>query len=402
VTVYAYYNDEYDHLIDGFCNAELREGGVKVKDIYMESFFGFQYYKGTVILPEKVEDYTIRATCSSSDHGTRSSSVSFTPRKKQAFLVIVPTGTVSYGQVIEVIADYNHLGLPISGSCTVSFSGETKEMAFSGTIYSGSITIPYVGGSHSFEVKCTSGRYEDKEDIAMMTPVERSTTVEVVSPTNTVFYPIDTIAISISYEDSLTGRRVSDASCFLNDFQMTRTEGDYHVAEVSNLTVGSRSFSFRCFKQFFNERKKTLSVTVIKIPIEIEFIDTREEYGSREDIEIKAGIESVTGNNTNVSCKARVDSYEPLFNKFLDYKIMDMVQKGGMHVLTIKNPGKSVKMVVTVTCSGDVHEEKTARIEVRTDQLSRETEETAILVLSVSSVILVALVFLIRKKLKIL
>jgi hypothetical protein len=398
VSVNAYYKDDYGDAIAGSCSARLRENGMEIDYIDME-YYGL--YRGELVLPEGTGDYTITVTCSSDQYETESDSVSFEVTKESADMRLSHTGTAYYGQDVEINADYTHQGSMISGTCTMSFDSTEREMDYSHTGYSGTVRIPYAEGPYEVGVECSSGSYETREGGIAITPLKRPASVAVVSPEERRFYPTDEILIKISYLDSLTGEGVADARCLLDGSELEAKDG-YHVAEVSNLGIGTLSLSIRCSGQFHGEDFETLTVNIIRIPVDIGFVEARGEYRYGEEIRINASVVSVAGDESDISCSARVDSYDLLFNSLLDYYTADLVREEGMRVLTIPNTGRPSRMVVSVTCSGDVHEEKTARMEFVTRQLSRETEGEMVVLLSAVSLVLVALILLIRRKLKIL
>jgi hypothetical protein len=400
VTVSAYYEDDYNNAIQGSCSAELEENGIEIEDIGM-SYYG-DIYTGELSLPPRTGDYTVTVTCTSEQYETESKDVALDVRKEQADLDLSYPKPVYYGQSIEINAAYTHLGSMISGSCAISFNGAQRQMGYSYAGYRDTVTIPYAAGQHRLGVECTSDRYETVKKEILITPFKRPARVVIASPIQRTFYPTDKITVKVSYADSLAGEGITDAACFLDGSRQLRAEGGYHVAEVSNLGIGAHALSIKCSEQFHEESTGILAVDVVRIPVDIQFAEARNEYRCGEDIEIKASVASIAGGDADVSCRARVDSYGALFNNLLDYYTANMTLKDGMHALTIKDPGRPSRMAVTVTCSGDVYEEGTARIEFTAKQLSRETEEGAVLLLSAVSVALVALILLIRRKLKIL
>lgn len=397
----AFYEDGSGNLIYGQCNAKLRENSVEIKDTYMPRYGGVEdYYRGEFILPQGTADYSVRVTCTSNQHETERKTVSFMTRKKQAYLSLKYPKVVYYGQDVKINAEYAHTGGMISGTCILSFDGAEKQIDYSYMGYDGIVRIPYAAGKYNIGVTCSSVDYETAEKSIVMTPVRRSSTIIVGSPVKTVFYPTDNVSFEIFYVDFLTGKSITNAKCFLDGSRELETEDGMHMADAGNLKVGQHEFYIKCSEQFYEETIKTFTVDVVRIPVDVKLVEDGSEYKTGEDIEIKASVVDISENDANVSCKARVDSYDLLFNNLLDYYTADMTPKDGMHSLTVPNPGKPIKLIITVTCSGDVYEEETARTEFVTKQLSRKTEEGAILLLSVMSVVLVAFTLLIRKKLK--
>ncbi len=401
VTVNAFYEDDYNDVITGgSCSAEVRENGMMIRYVGMSRYGGS--YEGDFVLPGGTGNYAIAVTCTSNQYRSASKSVSFEVTKDEAGLVLTYPEVVYYGQDVEVNADYNHMGSLISGSCTISLGGTEEEMGYSYDGYGSKVSIPYAAGPHSIWVECSSASYETRKEEILISPSDRPTEIYVISPIGKAFYPTDTIPVNISCVDSLTGKSMTGARCFLDELNQLEVEEWYHATEVSNPGVGTHSFSIECFEEFHRKGTGTVTVDVVRIPVDVRFIETGEEYRPGEEIKVKVVAVSAAGDNENVSCSARVDSYGPLFGNLVDYYTEDMVMEEGVHALAIEDSGKSSRMVVSVTCSGDIHEEKTARIEISAKQLSKETEEGAILLLSAVSVILVALILLIRRKLKIL
>jgi hypothetical protein len=399
VNVYAYYVDDYDDSIQGSCRVELEEGGTEIEDTYMA--YNGLHYREDFVMVSGTWDYSITVTCTSDQYETAAEEVDFDVRKQQADLSLSYSQVFYYGQDVEIKADYNHLGSLILGSCTISFDGEEKEMDYSHTGYSSTIGIPYAKGSFSLDVECSSANYETVEGGSLIIPVNRPARIVLVSPGQASFYPLDKIPVKVSYLDSLAGDGIKGARCSLDDSVQFRMEDGFYVAELSNLGIGTRSLRIECSEQFHEESIHMLEVDVVRIPLDIKFPEARSEYRYGEEIKINASVESMAGGDANVSCRARVDSYDLLFNNLFNYYTADMEQEEGMHALTLKDSGRPSRIVLTVTCSGDLYEEKTSRIEILTKQLSRKTEEGAIIVLSVVSLVLLALILLIRRKTKI-
>jgi hypothetical protein len=90
----------------------------------------------------------------------------------------------------------------------------------------------------------------------------------------------------------------------------------------------------------------------------------------------------------------------PMFTTFRSNDI-PVTEAGGGLTLNVPNPGEPSRIRVTVSCSGDIFEEKSAYMDVKIKILGKQTEEGMILFLTVTTVILVTLTLLIRKKLKI-
>jgi len=400
VTVHAYYKNDYGNMIYGECVAKMKENGMKIDEIGMTRVSNL-YYSNNFFLPERTGTYTITVTCSDDQYETEVESVSFQTRKMQAELMLSYPKIFYYGQNVEIKADYTHNKAVIKGECIISFRGEDKQISYTGTGYSGKVRIPYVAGQHTLEVKCSSNRYETNEKKLFITPTERPTGIDVISPVKRIFYPTDKIQIKVSYKDSLTGESIAGAKCKLDGTMPLKEAGEYYETEVGSLKVGTSTFSIQCSKQFYQAGTAIFTVTVLRIPVNIKFVETKDEYRAGEEIKVKATVVDSSGNTPNVSCNARVDFYDLLFNNLLKSHTADLVPENGLQVLTVQNPGQPAKIMVTVTCSGDIYEERTERIEVKAKQLGKETEEGALLFLSIITVILFALILLIRKKLKI-
>jgi hypothetical protein len=355
VTVDAYYEDDYNNVIIGSCNARLEEGRVEITEVVM-SYYGGRY-RGEVVLPPRTGDYTIVVTCTSEDHKRRIKEVSFGVRKQLADLKLSYPGVAYYGQDASINAEFTHLGDMVSGSCTISFNNIEDDMGYSPTGYSATVRIPYVVGQHRLFVKCSSDSYESREMEAYISTESRPTAISAISPTKSVFYPTDRISIKILYMDSLTGEIVSNGLCILDESDQLEMEDDYFATEVSNLEIGTHSFSILCSEQFHQKTIEAITLSVVRIPVNIDFVETSNVYMYGEEIKIKARVAGMAGDDADVSCSARVDSYDLLLNNLLNYSTADLVPEDGMQVLTIQGTETPSRMAVTETCSGEVYAE---------------------------------------------
>lgn len=399
VSVDAHYEDGYGDAIAGSCSASLEENGIEIGYVDM-GYYG--HYSGELVLPPSTGDYSITVTCTSEQYETESEEVSLDVSKMQAELSLSYPGVVYYGQEVEVSADYTHAGGVIQGSCTLSFGGTERQMGYSPAGYSSTVSIPYDSGRHSLEVRCSSSSHETRVEEAVLVPSRRPVRIALVLPGERLFYPGEEIPVKLSYLDSLTGEAITGARCVLDGSEQLDAEGGYHVTVLSGLGLGSHSLAVECSGEFHQEGHRTFTVDVVRMPLVIRFVDARDEYVYGKDIEIRARAVGLDGNDADVACRARVDSYGPLVGNLLDSYNADMVREDGAHALAIQGTGGPSRVEVTVTCSGSMYEEGTARTGFVTRQLSRETEEGMLIVLSAVSVALAALILLIRRKLKIL
>ncbi|MCK4335588.1 MAG: hypothetical protein KAW40_02570 [Candidatus Aenigmarchaeota archaeon] len=407
VTVYAYYRDGSNFLIQGaLCTATLKKGGVYFQSTTLAPF-GSSYYSGTFNVPDQDGTYDVEVMCTSSEHDTRWSTESFTTSKKRASLSMSIPSSGYYGKFVKVVAYYeDEWGGKIYGACSVSFDGKISVLSSTTFGYEGGINIPYRAGTHPVNVTCESNEYETLETSLVISATNKPARIEVVSPPKgAVFYPTDEIPLKISYQDELSWNIIFGASCFAEvegkSHPMTES-GEYYVTGISNQPIGQQNIQFTCSKTFYEGTESSIQVSIVRIPIDIILTSQKTDFHGEEEIKILARVVDKRHNDVNADCRARADVYDLSFNRLVkSFDIPDMEVSEGSRVLDIPNPGEPSRIRVTVTCFGDILEEKSVYTEVKIKMLGRQIEEGMILFLTVTTVTLLALTFLIRKKLKI-
>jgi hypothetical protein len=405
VTVYAYYLDEDDYLImDGSCTAELRRSGVYLDSVNLVRY-GDGYYSGILFVPNEYGTYTIEVTCTSDEYDMDYSEKSFAPSKKRAYLTFSMRPVGYYGEFVGGTVYYRDENQnKIEGVCKAYFDDKVYVMVSNDLGYDVSMSIPYGAGPHILRITCESDAYQTVESYLNITAMNRPTRIEIISPVLKEFYPTDDIQLKISYTDTLSKSNILDASCVAQvgdtPYQMTES-GNYYGAAISNMPVGKATIVFKCSKAFYTEASGNTELSIIRMPLNILFTTGKTDFRAEEEIKILAKVMDKSNRDADVACSARADVYDLSFNRLVNSKGVQATKTGGEWAMNVPNPGEPSRIVVTLTCSGEIFEEKSARWEVKIRMLGSQTEEGITLLLTVTTVILLALTFLIRKKLKI-
>ncbi|MEE9323607.1 MAG: hypothetical protein V3U72_03605 [Candidatus Aenigmarchaeota archaeon] len=407
VTVYAYYRDESSFLIqDASCTATLEKGGVYFQSKAL-TLFGSSYYSGTLEVPGQYGTYDVEVSCTSSEHATRLSTKSFTTSKKRASLYVSMPPSGYYGESVEFVAYYkNEWEGKIYGTCRVSFDNKFSVLTSTALGYEGSISIPYKAGTESMEITCESDEYETLETSRDISARNRPVKIEAVSPVSgDTFYPTDEIQLKISYEDTLSKNNILGAQCVAKVGGKSYSiagYGNYYEATIRNQPIGQQTIQFTCSKTFYEDAVYIVQVSIIKIPIDIILTSQKTEFRGGEEIKIMARVVDRNNNDVNADCRARADVYDPSFNRLVNsHDIQDMETIEGFRTLNVPNPGEPSRIRVTVNCFGDIFEEKSVYTDVKIKMLGEQIEEGMILFLTITTITLLALTFLINKRLKI-
>jgi hypothetical protein len=410
VTVYAYYRDEGGSLIGGAsCTADLKMGGVEYQRITMVPSDS-TYYSGTFKVPNQYGTYDVSVTCISSEYAAASSAKSFATAKKRASLSVSVPPSGYYGEAVKVTAYYKDAqeGKKIPGTCRTSFEGSTSVLNSVDSSYEGFVNIPYKAGTTTVKVTCESSEYETLEASKAISAANRPTGIEAVSPsqyTNAVFYPTDEIQMKISYSDLLSSQPVAGAICVAEAGGKTYPlagSGKYYEGRLSSQPLGQQTVKFKCSKTFYESKEGSIGISVNRIPIDIILVSPKKEFRKGEAITIIARVVDKDNKDANASCRIRADVYDLSFNKLIESRNIEETMTGdGFRTLNIPNPGSPSRIRVTMTCSGDIFEEKSVYTDVKIEMLGKQTEEGMTLFLAITTVLLLALTFLIRKKLKI-
>lgn len=408
VTVYAYYRDEGGSLILGAsCTADLRMGGVEFQKTTLVPY-GSTYYSDTIKVPGQYGTYDVGVTCMSNEYAERSSAKSFATSKKRASLSVSIPSSGYYGESVKVVAYYKDAqeGKKIPGTCRAYFDDKTSVLGSTDLGYDGVVSMPYEAGAQPVKVTCESNEYETLETSRTISASNRPSGIEVISPyTQAIFYPTDEIQMKISYSDKLSGQAIAGASCVAEaggkSYQLAGS-GNYYEGRLSSQPIGQQTIGFRCSKTFYESGQGSIGISVNRIPINILLTSTQKEFRKDEAIKILARVVDKDNRDANATCKTRADVYDLSFNKLVESRdIEDTRTSDGFRALNVPNPGSPSRIRVTITCSGDIFEEKSAYTDVKIKMLGEQTEEGITLFLAVTTVFLVALTFLIRKKLKI-
>ena len=410
VTVYAYYRDEGGSLIDGAsCTADLKMGGVEYQNTPLVPS-GSTYYSGAFKIPNQYGTYSVMVSCTSDQYAPASSEKSFATSKKHASLSVSAPSSGYYGEAVKVSAYYKDAqeGKKIQGTCRASFENRTSVMNSADSSYDGFVTIPYRAGATTVKVTCESGEYETLEASRTISAANRPAGIEAVSPSpyaDTVFYPTDEIQLKISYSDLLSSQPIASAICVAEAGGKTYPlagSGKYYEGMLGSQPLGQQTLKFRCSSTFYESKEASIGISVNKMPIEIILVSPQKEFRKGEAIRILARVLDKDNRDADASCKARADVYDLSFNKLTESRDIEETRTGdGFRTLDIPSPDTPSRIRVTMTCSGDVFEEKSVYTDVKTMMLGEQTEEGITLFLTITTVFLVALTFLIRKKLKI-
>jgi hypothetical protein len=414
VPLQAYYRDEYNSLIQGAsCTADLKMGGIEYQKITLVPS-GNVYYVGSFKIPSQYGIYDINIACDSSEYATASSTRSFTTTKKHATLSASIPSSGYYGQSVKVVAYYKDAseGKPIQGTCRAYFEGITSVLNSVDLGYEGFVTIPYKAGTTTLKITCESSEYETLEISPLISATSRPAVIKVISLYReapffgrTSFYPTDEIPLKISYEDQTTGGNIVGASCVAKaggqTYPMTGVEKYYEV-NIRNQPLGQQTIEFRCSKTFYGEAVNSLQIKIERIPITIVLKSQKTDFRSGEEIKIPASVMDNKNNPADAACRARADVYDPSFNRLLNSYDAGVTKTGtGLIEVNVTNPGEPSRIRLTVTCSGDILEEKSVFTDLKIKMLGEQTEEGIVLFLAATTAVLLALMFLIRRKLKI-
>lgn len=407
VTVYAYYEDDGGSLIpDGTCTADLTRNGEKFDSISLVFWEG-SYYSGALSVPHETGNYDVDVHCTSSEHESEYSSETFSISKRPSSISVSIPGSAHYGESVSVVAYYNSLqGGVIQGTCRAHFNGKTSDLAYTGRGYEGSILMPYAEGTHSADITCESDGYETAEISRVITAKERPASIDVISPgQGKEFYPTDGILLKSAYKDGLSGGYVQGAVCYAEaggKQHRLSGSGNYYTATLEDQPIGDQRIRFSCSKTFYTRVESSIETTVVRIPLRIELTSQKNEFRPGEDIEMTAKVTAIRNNVPEVDCRARADVYSLSLNRLMNsYDITDIETKNDYRTLGVPNPGEPSRIRVTMICYGDIYEENSAYKDLKIEMLGKETEEGITLVLTATTLILIALILLIRKKLKI-
>jgi hypothetical protein len=369
--------------------------------------FKNEYYSGSIAIPVQYGAYGLEVTCASSEYDTKSSTKSFTTSKRRASLSVSIPSSGYYGQSIKIVASYEDAKemKKIPGACRVSFDGKVTVLASTASGYDGDVAIPYAVGTRSAKITCESTEYETLETSRDVSAANRPAEIKVISPSmGTVFYPTDEILLEISYGDKLLGTNIAGASCAAGmggkSYPLAES-GKYYGASLRNQSIGQQTIQFKCSKAFYGEGGGSVQLNIIRIPINIMFTSKDAEFRSGEEIRISAKVVDNKNNDADAGCSGRADVYDLSFNRLVSSKDIPATKTSGGWVLNVTNPGEPSRIRVTMSCSGDIFEEKSAYTDVKIKMLGKQTEEGMTLFLAVTTIILLALTFLIRKRLKI-
>lgn len=404
VTVYAYYRDEdYYLILDGSCTAELTKGGTYLTSVDLVRY-GDDYYIGTLSVPYEQGTYKVEVRCTSDEYDTEYSEKSFTTSKKKALMSFSMPPVGYYGEVISGVVYYkDENGDKIEGTCRAYFDDKTFILNPKELGYGISLTIPYETGPHPLRITCESNEYNTVEISLNITARNRPAAINIVPLVLKEFYPTDEIQLKISYTDTLSKSSILGAGCVARaggtSYKMAGS-GNYYVTTISNQSIGQTEIGFTCSKTFYQEVTANTKLSIVKIPLNILFTGET-DFRAEEEIKVLAQVLDEGNKDADVVCNARSDVYDLSFNRLLSSKDIEATKSGEIWTMDVPNPGEPSRIVVTITCSGEIFEEKSARWEVKIRMLGRHTEEGITMFLAVTTVILLALTFLIRKKLKI-
>jgi len=406
VTVQAYYRDEGNSLIPGAsCTADLKMSGAEFQKITLAPFSN-AYYSGSFKIPNQYGAYDINVVCTASGYAEKVSTKTFTTSKKRASLSISMPSSGYYGESVRIVAYYKDMyeGKKIPGTCRVSFDDKISVLNSIDSGYEGIINIPYRAGAQSIKVTCESGEYETLETSQGISATNRQARIGVISPVAKDFYPTDAIQLKISYFDTLSNNDISGAACLAQSggksYQMAAS-GNYYETTLRNQPIGQQTIQFKCSKAFYDEAGSSIQLNIIRIPINIMFTSKTTEFRSGEEIKISAKVVDNKYNAADVACRSRADVYDLSLNRLVNSKDVPTMKTSDGWTLSVPNPGEPSRIRVTMTCSGDVFEEKSSSTEVKIKMLGEQTEEGITLFLAVTTIFLIVLTFLIRKKLKI-
>lgn len=408
MTVEASYDGSEDEFIYGAdCQATLRSGSRALLTEKMAYKYPPSYYVS--MTPPEEGNYQVEVKCSAGGYeyayGVRSIKV----MEREASLSLGGADSGYYGGDITLSARYTDAaGNLITGSCEAEVGTDTTPMHFNqGNGYSADVTIPYKKGKITITVTCRAAGYETVEAVHTVTPVNRPTAIDVSTPGGNVwsFYSTDAINVGIVYRDTVRGFPIKGASCTLNldggDVPLLENTTTYDTV-LRNLTVGSWSVALLCSKEFYTDGLGEVKLNVEKMPLNIVFMSPETDVTPDEDVNLAFQVTDLRGTVAGVDCRARADAYDTSFGGLVSSEpVSDMRTEGAMRYLRIPASGKPSNVMVTVTCGGDSYNEETASTEVRVKMLTKEAENGFIALLGATTATLLGLMFLFRKKMKI-
>ncbi len=398
----------YYSTSSGSCSSAVTSNAGFSQTISLSYCSSCGYYRGYVTLPNIYSQFTATTTCSSDKYRTAIATTAFTNRKESSEIYANLPFTVYYGDEINVRVSYTHLGSPISGSCTAALKRgnvklEEKAMAYLSGEYSAKVKIPLEAGPYSLESVCTSGRYETATTTDFIYPNNRQTDMSIISPTASTTYPTEPVIFTVSYRDRLAGRFVDNAICNVisgkTSYQL-KAVGSSYATTIQNLYPDNYTFVVECSKSFHEKRTSTFSLNVQPLPIIIMFTNIKPEYKVGEDIVLMARVSDRFGTKASPDCNATVDVYDPLFDKVRDTRRLDVTKDEDVYEMNIPNSNETAVFHITVTCGGTIYETTSIKVELKAELLAKERKEVLTIALGTSTAILLAMLFLIRKRLK--
>ncbi len=402
--VYATYRSESGSHISGICTGTLRRSGTTVDEFTLNEYTS--QYSRYVQVPDEIGSYTVQVTCGSSSlYKTDTDSESFEISKRPSSLAVTVPGIRRFGDNMAVEADYMSGGQHISdATCSASIDGESSQLGNTGSGYRGTVTIPYENKLHILTVQCTSPTYVSGSWTQSFTPSDRISKVNIMSPMSKNYYPTADIKIIVTHTDYATGGIISGSSCSAEvdgaEYALAGS-GQYYEAQITQKSLGDHTVNVRCERTYYSEGSAGSTYTVVRIPVEISLIHEKTEYVPGEEVSIAAIVNEGSGGDVPIECSARIDEYDLSFNRLTDSRTLEMEKTGEQYTLNIEDTGSPHRARVTVTCSSDVHETGIAWTEYRVKMLGTQTEQGATIVLAMTTLVLFALLILIRKKLKI-
>ena len=405
IKVTAYYNDYYGISISGTCKAKLKDssGTLESKTMGFSSYYN--YYSVYFTAPEEEGNYKIEVTCESDNYETKKSSKSFSVTKINAQLSVDYKKPVYFGKTIWVNARYTSNGVLITdGTCNLKLSKGNKIIKEEEKIssYSWNLRIPFEEGPFKMEITCNSKKYKTIFYSSFIYPRERPTSLNVIYPFKTNFYPKETIQVKVMYKDILNMNPVENSNCYTEiDGKKTtlKFNNGYYESYLENFSIGDYELKITCSKEFFTKSEKIIKIHVYPIPLTIEWSDFKNEYESGEPINLNIRVLDKFGSVSDVNCRARIEYYKGL-NRLYKTEDSDMKFENEYYKLTLTDTKEPKKIRIMVSCEGDIYDKKLEVFETRIRMLSKEMEEKVATILSITTIILIGLIFFIRKKLK--
>lgn len=407
IEVKVYYNDQHGRRMAGNCYAYVYSGQTSLSEAYMPQVS--DYHVAYVKAPLAQGSYTIKAKCTSDQYADSEATATLSVTKKQSTLR-VETGTIYYGQQADVRAYYSsqYGAFIANGKCEVTLvsggAGTAVTMHSQGAYYSASVLVGMDATPKTLSVSCESSDYESKTSDTPVSPQTRPTQVAMKS-SGTSFRAGDSVPVSVAYTDTLTGQYASGAKCYA-EASGRRVDllqsGGVYSGSFSSVQPGSYQATIKCEKAYYSGGTSSFSFGVRQLKITLETKSVRTEFKKGDEITFSVAVKDELDRAADTACDARMDFYEGAFGSSI-YNTLNVkaVKNGTAYAIKSAGADRAAKVRATVSCGGGMYEKAYRVEEFKVVTMGESTKTTLVLAMSAATAILLAMFFLMKKKLKV-